>query len=112
MSEAIARVCHEVIRAYCASLGDLSQPTWEDAPDWQRQSAIRGVLFAQANPGAGPAAIHDGWMEEKRCAGWKHGPQLAPEQKEHPCLVPYDDLPPEERTKDYLFLAVVRALSA
>ena len=41
----IAKLCHEVNRAYCESLGDMSQPRWEDAPDWQRQSAINGVKF-------------------------------------------------------------------
>ena len=35
----IARVAHEINRAYCASLGDTSQPAWEDAPEWQQQSA-------------------------------------------------------------------------
>lgn len=34
----IARVCHEVNRAYCQALGDNSQPTWEEAPQWQRQN--------------------------------------------------------------------------
>ncbi len=38
----IARVCHEVNKAYCEALGDNSQPTWEDAPEWQRSSARMG----------------------------------------------------------------------
>jgi hypothetical protein len=29
--EQIARVAHEVNRAYCQALGDQSQPAWEDA---------------------------------------------------------------------------------
>lgn len=29
--EQIARVCHEVNRAYCESMGDTSQVPWEDA---------------------------------------------------------------------------------
>ena len=37
--DSIARVCHEVNRAYCQALGDDSQPTWEEAPEWQRASA-------------------------------------------------------------------------
>ena len=32
------------------------------------------------------------------------------ERKEHPCCVPYDALPVEQKTKDYLFRAVVHAL--
>ena len=91
--EKVARVCHEVNRAYCASLGDHSQPAWEDAPEWQRESAINGVCFARANPDAGPAASHENWLAEKRSAGWKYGPVKDVEAKEHPCFVPYDELP-------------------
>ncbi|CDQ41843.1 hypothetical protein [Virgibacillus salexigens] len=56
----IAELCHNVNKAYCESIGDLSQPKWEDAPD-----------------------------------------------KTHPCLVPYNELPVEQKTKDYLFKAVI-----
>ena len=31
--ELIAKVCHDVNRAYCKSVGDDSQVSWEDAPD-------------------------------------------------------------------------------
>lgn len=41
--DAIAKRAHEVNRAYCASIGDHSQPAWEDAPQWQKDSAIAGV---------------------------------------------------------------------
>ena len=46
----IAEVAHEANRAYCNSLGDDSQKEWEEAPDWQRQSAIKGVEFIRDNP--------------------------------------------------------------
>ena len=49
--EQIARVCHEVNRAYCRAIGDESQPAWEDAPDWQQRSAVLGTA-PQAKPGA------------------------------------------------------------
>lgn len=106
----IARVCHEVNRAYCASIGDHSQPSWEDAPEWQRKSATLGVLFTIDNPAAPPSASHESWLAEKAADGWKYGPVKNPDTKEHPCFVPYDELPVEQKTKDYLFQAVVRAL--
>jgi hypothetical protein len=108
---AIAKVCHEVNRAYCASIGDHSQPTWENAPEWQRASAINGVKFTRANPDAPPSASHESWLEEKRRDGWKYGPLKNPDAKEHPCFVSYDELPIEQRTKDYLFQAVVRSIA-
>lgn len=107
-AEKIARIAHEVNRAYCASLGDMSQPAWEDAPDWQRQSAVNGVN-AHANGGLTPEQSHESWMAEKRAAGWKYGPVKDPDAKEHPCFVPYSELPIEQRTKDYLFGAVCAA---
>ena len=107
----IARVCHEVNRAYCASLGDHSQPSWEEAPDWQRQSAEIGVGFTLAHPDAKPSHSHESWLAEKQRDGWKYGPLKDPAKKEHPCFVPYDELPSEQKAKDYLFQAVVRALS-
>lgn len=107
--EQIAKVCHEANRAYCETLGDTSQPRWEDAPEWQRRSAVNGVLHAIQNPDAPPSASHDSWLKEKRIGGWKYGPVKDPERKEHPCFVPYDQLPPEQRRKDAIFLAVARA---
>lgn len=111
-NEAIARVCHEVNRAYCQSLGDLTQPPWETAPDWQKQSAIAGVQFHKQNPNSKPSDSHNSWLAEKRAAGWKYGLAKDPAKKEHPCFVPYEQLPNEQKAKDYLFLAVVRALEA
>ena len=39
--ENIAKVAHETNRSFCQTLGDWSQPTWENAPDWQKESAIK-----------------------------------------------------------------------
>jgi len=105
----IAAVCHEANRRFCLTIGDASQPSWEDAPEWQRQSAMNGVKFHLANPDAGPSGSHENWLKEKLETGWKYGPVKDPEKKEHPCCVPYDQLPPEQRRKDALFIAVVNA---
>lgn len=109
--EEIARVCHEANRAYCATIGDLSQPSWEDAPQWQKDSAIVGVQTALDDQGRTPRDSHVGWMAHKLAEGWRCGPKKDPERKEHPYMVPYEELPPEQRVKDHLFLAVVRAMS-
>ncbi len=105
----IAQICHEANRAYCATIGDFSQPSWANAPDWQKNSAINGVNFHLDNPDALPSQSHDNWLAEKVADGWKYGPVKDPAKKEHPCCVPYDQLPPEQRRKDALFIAVVNA---
>ena len=108
--EQVAKVAHEINRAYCQAIGDNSQPTWEEAPEWQKSSAINGVLFHIENPGAGPDASHNSWLKQKEDEGWKYGPVKNPETKEHPCFVPYDELPVDQKAKDYLFRQVVHSL--
>lgn len=107
----IAQICHEVNGAYCASQGDHSQPLWDLAPDWQRQSAIAGVRYAIEHPDATPADSHNSWLAEKTRDGWTYGPVKDPVAKTHPCYVPYDQLPASQKAKDYIFLAIVRELA-
>ncbi len=105
----IARIAHEVNRIYCQSIGDNSQLAWADAPEWQKDSAVAGVSFLASNPSATPENSHESWLAHKEADGWKFGPVKDPDKKEHPCFVPYADLPPEQRLKDAFFHAVVRA---
>lgn len=104
----IARICHEANRAYCAAMGDTSQPIWEVAPAWQRESAVNGVEFHLANPDAGPSGSHDNWYDVKLADGWVYGETKDPDAKTHPCMVAYEDLPAEQRFKDALFIGIVR----
>lgn len=107
--EHIARVAHEVNRAYCAALGDGSQLAWEDAPAWQRESARMGAdLHVMGD--FGPEASHVSWANQKIAEGWVYGEVKDAEAKTHPCLRPFDELPREQQAKDYLFRAVVHAL--
>lgn len=108
--EAAARAAHEANRAYCIALGDTSQPAWDDAPDWQRSSAINGVKGVIG--GNGPEQSHESWLAEKQATGWKYGPVKDPERKEHPCFVLYADLPQAQKAKDHVYVAVVGAMIA
>lgn len=105
----IAKVCHEVNRAYCESLGDMSQPSWEDAPQWQKDSALLGVNLHCDND-VGPEESHKSWLAQKVADGWVYGPVKDPETKQHPCIVPFEGLPREQQAKDFIFRAVVHAL--
>ena len=107
----IAKVCHEANRAYCEALGDFSQPSWEAAPDWQRESARMGVDLHLSGD-FGPEASHVAWMKHKLQEGWTYGPEKRPELKQHHCLVPFDQLPREQQAKDYIFRAIVHAMRA
>jgi hypothetical protein len=108
----IARTAHEINRAYCATLGDLSQPLWEDAPAWQQISAIDGVQFVQSHHDATPRDAHNNWLIDKFTNGWQLGPVKDVENKLHPLLIPFDEIPLPERIKSHLFIAVVQSITA
>lgn len=44
--------------------------------------------------------IHNVWAKARMDEGWRYGPTRDDEKKEHPCLVPYDELPESEREYD------------
>jgi len=109
-TDEIASVCHETNRAYCKVLGDDSQKPWDEAPQWQKDSAIKGVAYHIYNPSVKPSDSHNSWLAQKALDGWKYGDRKNEEKKEHPCFVPYDELATSQRIKDYLFKAVVDSM--
>ena len=45
--------------------------------------------------------VHEVWAATRITQGWKYGEQRNDELKTHPCLVPYEELPEEEKKYDY-----------
>jgi hypothetical protein len=60
--------------------------------------------------GNGPEQSHACWLKEKEASGWVYGPVKNVEKKTHPCMVPYEDLPPSQKSKDLIFVSTVRAV--
>ena len=107
MSIIIAEIAHNVNKAYCESIGDTSQLPWNDAPKWQQDSAIAGVKFHINNPEATPESSHKTWLAVKEADKWVYGEIKDAKLKTHPCFRPYIELPQEQKSKDYIFRAVV-----
>ena len=105
----VAKICHEANKAYCATIGDNTQPSWEDAPEWQKESAINGVRFHCLNENTTPADSHNSWLKEKTEQGWSWGEIKDAEKKEHPCFTAYENLPKSQQIKDYIFKNIVEA---
>jgi hypothetical protein len=107
----IARVVHEANRALQIEQADPSIPIsrpWDDTDAETQASAVdrvRAVL-----EGADPERSHENWVRFKTDHGWTHGPVKDETLKQHPLLIPYDQLPESQRVKDDLFGAIVGAL--
>lgn len=110
LREVAARAAHEANRAYCRFIGDDNQLTWDDAPEWQRLSAMMGAENIRDNPTITPEQQHSLWMAHKKAQGWKFGELKDEKEKTHPCMVAYEDLPAQQKFKDALFGSVVRGV--
>ncbi len=104
--DTIARVAHEVNRAYCRASGDESQPHWWEAPEWQRESVRAGVRGVLDGTYATAEQQHAAWLERKERDGWRYGRVKDVEAKLHPAFVPWSHLPREHRIKADLCRAV------
>lgn len=43
---------------------------------------------------------HEVWARERMAQGWRYGHDRNDSRKEHPCLVPYEELPESEKVFD------------
>ena len=106
---AIAKIAHEANRAYCESLGDFSQDRWSDVLQWQRDSAMNGVLAIERGAVTKPEHSHENWLSEKDKDGWVYGPKknadLSVGCLTHPCMVPFNTLT-AELTNVHTFIEV------
>lgn len=108
--EAVAKLCHQANKAYCEGIGDFSQVDWENTSEEVRQSARDGVEFQLGNPMAMDCSSHNNWVQFKCSHGWKYGPVKDEDKKEHPCLIPFEELPLEQQLKDGIFRRLVNTL--
>lgn len=44
--------------------------------------------------------VHEVWAQARRAEGWTYGTKLSDARKKHPCMVPYDELPEQEKQYD------------
>ena len=99
------------MREFNLAIGDPTMPPWGNAPEWHRASMINGVFLHVNSPcKLTPEHSHDNWCKQREAEGWIYGPEKDIEKREHPCLMPFMELPDDQRRKDALFINIVRAL--
>lgn len=65
-----------------------------DTSDIQLPEELNPLLEAMAKN------VHEIWAKERIAQGWTYGAKRDDTLKHHPCLVPYEDLPEEEKVYD------------
>lgn len=89
-----ALIVHSINNRVCELNGEQQIP-WDEAPDYMKEGLI-SALEGDMTPEEG----HQAWMENRIANGWTLGPVKDLEKKTSPCLVPYSELPYDQRVKD------------
>ena len=95
-----AKMVHCINNRICELNGE-QQISWEDAPDYMKEGLI-GALRSDTTAEEG----HNAWMQNRLENGWTLGPVKDLEAKTSPCLIPYNELPYEQRVKDSIRMGV------
>lgn len=106
--EEVAYVVHEANLAFRYILDEDPGPHWSELDAETKQSAIEGIKTVDVNT---PEQQHKQWYQFKADHGWIYGEVKDAVLKTHPCMVPYNELPEEQKMKDDLFQNVVKALT-
>jgi len=104
----IAVDVHNAISKFCKLHGDNSVPEWNLATDEMKDITINGVEDIINGVVKSPEDSHNKWMEHKIKDGWKYGKYKNVDKKEHPSLIPYEQLSTYEKQKDKIFFDIVR----
>ena len=110
-TEMIAEFVHETLSVWAKLRGMPPYPSWKDAEDWMRASTIESVGYVLDNADAEAGAQHIQWMKQKQRDGWVWGEKKDAGAKTHPMIVPFSELPEDERAKDAIIIALVKSLT-
>ena len=79
-------------------MGDDSHKAYDDLTTEEKASVRESVIgILQGNT---PEQIHQAWLRRKVADGWSWGVEKDEARKEHPALLPYSELSPEQRVKN------------
>lgn len=107
-NEHIARLIYAAHSEYNIIQGLGSRCRWEEADRPSRQAYISVVERTLLQPTKSSFDNHELWRASWEANGWKYGPVRDDVKKTHPALVPYAELPEDQRVKLELEIAIVR----
>ncbi len=107
--EKIAKLIYEATRMEAEwSKRSIVPEEWENRDEKFRNQFVDIIgKYLSLDKLPTPPEAHDSWMEAYFKMGWKYGKARNVEKKTHPDLLPFDELPQDERDKDAIFLAFV-----
>lgn len=99
---------YEVARMQAAAVNAPVIPEPWSTREEAFKAQMRPVIEMMTGPDrkSSPEELHNDWWQAYIDMGWTYGPVRDKVAKTHPDMVPYDDLGPEEKDKDAVFVAL------
>ncbi len=69
------------------------------------KAAIKNALTTDTTP----EQSHINWLAAQEALGYKYGTEIDRVNLLHPCMVPYEQLPAEQKLKDDMFVAIIKS---
>ncbi len=91
---------HEANRAFADAIGERLADLGAELVPLRGPPAQTSELFSKDRVAELAEIEHDRWCREKRAHGFRHGETTDRERKIHASLVPFDQLPDDEKRKD------------
>lgn len=106
----IARVAHEAVCGVRLGFGEGESVPWSDTSPEEKSMASHMVVTIMRRPHLDSEQLHQDYCNDMVAKGWQYGPEHDAAAKLSPLLVPFGQLPVEQRVEDQVFRQVVMAL--
>jgi len=107
----IAKIAHEIRSVSIGLFKGKPTIAWDDLNEGVKNYILREVHYWLKNPSASASDSHNEWLRCKTEEGWSFGEENDHENKKHPSIVPYDQIPIQEKMANELIMKTVRLLS-
>lgn len=74
-----------------------------------RRAGIKAAIKYALENDTTPEESHNKWLEAQENLGYKYGIEIDRDKLLHPCMVPYYQLPAEQKLKDDMFVAIIQS---
>lgn len=108
--EDAARICHSAIMAISSCIGEPCIG-YDSLGESVRAGIRETIHLVLRDPRTTAEMLHVKWMTDRISEGWQYGPSKSYTSMQHPCLVPYSELPLIQKVKDSIFISVVESLA-
>jgi hypothetical protein len=112
-AERIARVAWEANRQLQIADGeDWPDEPWDAAPSERKQLCIATVSLVLEGGVTEPGMTHQFWRVGMEADGWVGGAEKDLGRKQHPSLVPWEELTPRAQLGQRLLVNIAREMAA